>query len=378
MKRTIAAVFAALVMCANLNAQFVVDGELDAKGYTRVATQMVQTQFGNAVAPGYFGSELDAMYVGQEGSRLFFLLTGNLEGNFNKLEIFFDSVAGGENSLSSVPQYDFLIGEGPNWQSQLLGGLVSGGPGLTFDTGFDADYHMFFRRGFAGDDGDVFDCDFADRQGGVNAMIPVNGVRTALDFNTQTAAGTMNVGDLGMNSSGDAIANPIDIAINNTNELGVMGGTMAADMAAAEAVTTGIEFSIDVADLGLDPGMSANIKVVAMVNGGSHDFLSNQMLPALPADTANLGGDGASTFTGDVGQVDLNDFAGDQCATVSYSAGGILIGDVNCDGAVDLLDVAPFVAILEAGGFDPKADIDQNGVVDLLDVAPFVDLLSGG
>jgi hypothetical protein len=58
--------------------------------------------------------------------------------------------------------------------------------------------------------------------------------------------------------------------------------------------------------------------------------------------------------------------------------GGILLGDVNCDGVVDLLDVAPFVAILTSGGFDPKADINQDGQVTLTDVAPFVALLTGG
>ena len=57
----------------------------------------------------------------------------------------------------------------------------------------------------------------------------------------------------------------------------------------------------------------------------------------------------------------------------------VLRGDVNCDGVVDLLDVAPFVEILTSGlGFDPKADINGDGTVDLLDVAPFVELLTGG
>ena len=53
-------------------------------------------------------------------------------------------------------------------------------------------------------------------------------------------------------------------------------------------------------------------------------------------------------------------------------------GDINCDGDVNLLDVAPFVDILSSGEFDPKADINQDGEVNLLDVDPFVNLLSGG
>lgn len=56
----------------------------------------------------------------------------------------------------------------------------------------------------------------------------------------------------------------------------------------------------------------------------------------------------------------------------------VLVGDVNCDGAIDLLDVAPFVALVTAGDFNEKADINGDGTVDLLDVAPFVTLLTTG
>lgn len=60
------------------------------------------------------------------------------------------------------------------------------------------------------------------------------------------------------------------------------------------------------------------------------------------------------------------------------SSGGILVGDVNCDDEVNLLDVAPFVDLVISGGFSEKADINADGLVDLLDVAPFVDILTGG
>ena len=54
-----------------------------------------------------------------------------------------------------------------------------------------------------------------------------------------------------------------------------------------------------------------------------------------------------------------------------------MLGDVNGDGTIDLLDVAPFVELLVDGGFQIEADINEDGVVDLLDVGPFVDLLMG-
>ncbi len=55
----------------------------------------------------------------------------------------------------------------------------------------------------------------------------------------------------------------------------------------------------------------------------------------------------------------------------------ILPGDVNQDGEVTLLDVAPFVKLITTGTFQAEADVNGDGVVDLLDVAPFVELLTG-
>lgn len=52
----------------------------------------------------------------------------------------------------------------------------------------------------------------------------------------------------------------------------------------------------------------------------------------------------------------------------------LLLGDVNRDGVVDLLDVAAFVEALQSSEYKPEADINQDGVVDLLDVAPFLEL----
>ena len=55
----------------------------------------------------------------------------------------------------------------------------------------------------------------------------------------------------------------------------------------------------------------------------------------------------------------------------------VLLGDVNGDSIVDLLDIGPFVEILEDGAFQFEADTNQDGVVDLFDVAPFVEILQG-
>ena len=55
----------------------------------------------------------------------------------------------------------------------------------------------------------------------------------------------------------------------------------------------------------------------------------------------------------------------------------VVLGDLNGDGHVSLLDIALFVEAISSGEFVSEADINQDGVVDLLDVQPFIDLLVG-
>ena len=64
------------------------------------------------------------------------------------------------------------------------------------------------------------------------------------------------------------------------------------------------------------------------------------------------------------------------CGVPEPCQNDILHGDVNLDGVVDLLDIAPFVALLTGNGFQPEADINKDGAVDLLDIAPLVDLIT--
>ena len=53
------------------------------------------------------------------------------------------------------------------------------------------------------------------------------------------------------------------------------------------------------------------------------------------------------------------------------------VGDINLDGVINLLDVAPFIDLLSTGTFQLQADFNQDGVVNLLDVEPFIALLGG-
>lgn len=343
-----------LVCAADSALAIVVDGTRDAGYGSPLAVQTVQTEFGDAIPPGALGgSELDAAYARIEGGRLFLLLTGNHEPNFNKLEIFIDSKPGGENLLGITPDYDYDSGGG-NWISSNL-------DGLTFDTGFEADYHLFSRWSNSGMD--PYEVDFVDRQGGVNAMVPGSAAASPAPAGL-IATGTILAGALGPNASVTALSNDLDFAINNNNAAGVMGGTAAADQVAAAAVTTGMEFSIALADIG-NPGIGDTIKISAMINNGDHNYLSNQFLGGLPAPQGNLG---SGIFGGNLFGIDMNDFAGDQFFTITVPA---LTGDGNGDGWVDGLDY-----LIWAGNFgenpsdpvgDAGGDYNNDGKTDGLD-----------
>ena len=54
-----------------------------------------------------------------------------------------------------------------------------------------------------------------------------------------------------------------------------------------------------------------------------------------------------------------------------------LLGDVNLDGAVNFLDISPFIALLSTGDFQEEADANRDEAVTFLDISPFIGLLSG-
>lgn len=55
----------------------------------------------------------------------------------------------------------------------------------------------------------------------------------------------------------------------------------------------------------------------------------------------------------------------------------VLLADLNGDGQVNLLDVEPFVSVINSGEFVCEADVNLDGRVDLTDVSPFIQFLTG-
>jgi hypothetical protein len=284
------------------NAQITIDGTYDAFYGSAIAVQTVETGFGDNQ------SEWNAVYARLTGNRLNVLITGNIEANFNKLSIFFDTNSAGENVLSASPQYDFF--NGSNW-------ISSNQQGMTFDSGFAANYHMYARAG-----GGNFTVDFVDRLGGAS---------NAVNGNTGSAAYAGGIGAIGNgqvdpgnlvngSSVGNHLNNSIFWAMNNSNTAGIGGNAgAAANQAAALAVMTGFEFSIDLSDLNLDSNL---IRLAIMQGNGDHNYLSNQTFGGLPVGTGNLGGDGAGNFTGTLSGINFNNFAGQQFITIAVPEPG--------------------------------------------------------
>jgi hypothetical protein len=197
-----------------------------------------------------------------------------------------------------VPQYDSLSGS--TWISQNAAGL-------TFDAPFAADYHLFSRWGSGSG---TYNADFVNRQGGGVATVPGSSGSSPNAVGLQ-AAGTILAGNVGPNASGSALTQNLEFAINDNNAAGVSGGSAAANVANAAAVTTGMEFSIALADLG-NPAPGSVILISAMIDNGDHNYLSNQILGSLLPPQGNLGGDGGGGFTGTLGGVNFNQFQGIQ------------------------------------------------------------------
>ncbi len=246
----------------------IVDGTAEAGYGAALFVQQNTTQFGNStsgLATTANGSEIDGVYAKNDGSTLSAVVTGNLESNFNKYVVFIDSKAGGFNTISNT-----------NASSDDFGWLNGNASGLTFDSGFNADYALWVRH---------------------------DATNTFLSFAELGAGGDLI-------SSGFATGSLLtsgtsQFQLNNSNVGGVTGGAGEFSSPDGAGVLTGFEFQFDLATLGAT-GLDT-IKLAGFVNSGGN-FMSNQVIGGLPAGTGNLATTGAVNFGG---------IAGDQFVSVT-------------------------------------------------------------
>ena len=121
-----------------------------------LSTQDTRTQFGDAQTgdpiQGGGGSEINQVFGRIDNGRLYVMITGNLETNFNKMAVFIDSVSGvGQNVLDGdnlpLSVDGFCCGQiDPN--TPVNNGALQRMDGFTFDAGFAPDYFITMSNGF--------------------------------------------------------------------------------------------------------------------------------------------------------------------------------------------------------------------------------------
>jgi len=254
----------------------ILDGSIVGDGYSTRALQTIQTGFGGGF------NEFAGAYASSDGVNLNITITGKIE-SFNKMMLFLDTTAGGENVLTKS-----VGGGGSNVASD---GWADKMGGFTFDAGIAPDYLLIARAGNAGTD--KFDLNFST----VGS--------TATDEETFSVFGASQTG-----SNASVGASGIGVAYDNTLTGGSVGGTAGDPAISPGLVTSGVEFVIPLAAIG-NPAL-ADIKATAFLNNGNFDFAANQTLGGLPLGFGNLGGDGG----GGTSHIDLSAFSGDQFFTI--------------------------------------------------------------
>lgn len=352
-----------------------------------------------------YGTELNNLrgqvIVNELGDAFLHLFVGaNLNVGFEKFVWLIDVAPGGQNVLRE-DNVDISFG-----------GLNTHG-GLTLDAGFEADYWFNINNGL---DGGTTLINFMDA-----AVLRTDGPLFDLFFGTILDYGAFNGGNV---ASFDGTLDPtpkqvidfsgprIDMqdgslanlftefaprtaqvdpmapvpgllmgAIDNSNVGGVTDA--AADPAAANAVNSGVEFMIDLDELGWDG--TSEVRVMAWIASSDFNTVSNQGLGFPAGTTDNLSGDPTPDMpdSGDetgVGDIDFTTITGDQFIVIPVAADdpGCNAADLAAPfGILDLDDVDAFIAAFLGG--DSAADIaPPAGVVDLSDVDAFIALFLAG
>lgn len=255
------------------------------------------------------GSEIDAVRAkfGVDifnEPMLFLSFSGNLETNFNKLDIFFDTVQGsGQNPLrGDNPDIDFngLNRMGEN--SDPNNGTI--GPGLGFDAAVTVNYWIGVTTG-------NFDPNTQRAEVYANYC----------DLDGQVAyylgKGTNGLGFLSDGNDPFGFLATVD----NSNIAGVTD--VAADPNAAGIVNTGWEIGIPLAALG---NPSGDIRIVAFINGTGHDFISSQIVGGHPFGANNAG---------EPRVFDMSTIQGNQYVTLRQGGGGYVLAlSGSCPGTV--------------------------------------------
>ena len=289
------------------------------------SSSLVATQ-DNATGLGDNISELNQLFVRSEADGLRMGITGNLAADGTGLVLLFDTVSGGQNPLDT---------EGyPSPEA------VSAMDGLRLDDGFVPDFLIYINTYSSSIWVDEF-------------TLPESGSTTK----TYRGKGTLNDGD--GNLDGGTNPNGMQVAMDNTNVLGVTD----TDASSADTAVNGFDMFIPFADIGVTGGPNGTIGVVAyVVRSNPAGDVGNQWLPGLGGGFGNLGM-----------APDMTTIPGDQFAVVTLD----IPGDWDGDGDVDRVDYGHFPGCLTGPDNGPPGsgcdifDFDTDTDVDLEDFGAF-------
>jgi hypothetical protein len=283
-----------LTFCATVVKGFTIDGTNAAEYGSAIVTQKLATTASDntlgAQGAGN-GSELDAAYGVISGGTLHLFLAGNLSSSlaqqFDKLSIFFMTGPGGDHTLGTNYNGNADFGH-INRMGTDGGSLTTGGAGLTFDTGFAANYWI----------GVTVDTN-ASSTFYVNYEVICSNCNGAF-LGSATPTNTMVDGAFG-----------VQAAFNNSNTNGVPGDPAGCTTNTAQGnVTTGVELAIPLSAIGNPTG---KVSICAFITDEFYDTLYNQVLGPVT--------DGTTTYCqvslGESSQVDFSTLPGTNSFTIT-------------------------------------------------------------
>ncbi len=329
-----------------------------------------------------YGSEIDncRVFIDIPNNRLHVFLGGNMQNNWNKLNLFFDVQPGGQNILLDT-----------NVDISFNG--LNGMAGITFDAGFMPDYWMNINNGTDGSGNllnytdcatlrtnganfDPFDfsiTDYGSYFGGevsVTEVMDFSGPLVDIQDGTFGSIFANYAPRLLVLDPFAPVAGLVEISIDNSNVAGVTDS--AAVPAAVSAVSTGIEISIDLDELGWDG--SQDILMAGWISDSGFGYISNQVIGGIPDGFGNVGPRDADNDG--INDLDFNAIAGDQFINLSAPPAPSCPADMNGDGVIGFPDVSAFVAAFQGG--DLAADFNGDGILGFPDVSAFVAAFQAG
>ena len=283
-------------------------------------------------------------------------------------------------------------------------------------------------RVFSGSDGSVLHSFTGGRSfgGAVSGAGDINGdgtpdliVGAELDSPNGTWSGSARVlsgsdgsviynfdGDSGSNFFGVAVSGAGDVNGDGASDL-IVGAVGVSNSTGSARVLSGIDgsvlydfdgdsrndsFGMSVGGAGDVNGDGTPDLIVGAHHDGNNGRQSGSVRVLSGSDGSvlyNFNGDSAGDWfgysvsgAGDVNGDGINDFiAGAPFG--GANAGGYarvfvsqILGDCNQDGAVNFLDISPFVSLLLTGDFLGQADTNEDGAVTFLDISSFIELLT--